>query len=170
VIEPLAWTCAVAGLGVGALLVLVPGVPGCAVAFAGIATFAYLTDYAILPAEGVVLIGGLAAFGSLGQVLGPALASQSLSRSPGVATGALIGAVFGIFIPIPGMMFGLAIVGGALGGLSWRRASLAPAIGSVAGSFNGCLLAAAFDAVAVCGCGAVLGSAQYAVRLGSGGA
>lgn len=161
-IETVAWACALGGIAMGGLIVVVPGIPGCVVAFLGLIAFAGLTDFQVLPREAVVLAAGVALVGALAQLVGPALTSRALAGTAGAATGALVGAAVGAFVPIPGAGFALAVVGAALiGGVAARHEVIAWMRGVVGASF-GCCLAAAVDALAVLACAAILGSADFA--------
>jgi len=164
-IDGLAWACALTGIVLGGAAVLVPGFPGCAVAFLGLAAFAGLTDFAIVTREALVLAGGVTVVGALGQLAGPALASRALSGSAGAATGAVIGACVGLFIPVPGIGYGLAVLGAALGGLVGVDRRVLAWLKGVVGAAGGCCVAAAIDGLAVLGCAAVLAMSDFIASL-----
>lgn len=159
--ETVAWACALGGLVLGGLAVLVPGFPGCAVALLGLVAFAAITDFQIVTREALVLATMLVGLGAVAQLLGPALGSRALAGSAGAATGAAIGAALGTLVPIPGFAWGAAVVGAiALGGalsyegvIAWIR--------GVIGAAAGCLVSAAFDGLGVLAVGAVLAIADF---------
>ncbi|MFT4626147.1 MAG: hypothetical protein ACI8PZ_004819 [Myxococcota bacterium] len=155
----LAWICAVAGLGLGLVLVLVPGIPGSAVALLGLVAFAGLTDFSPVDQRALAVAAGLAAIGVLGQALGPPIASRGLGGGAGAATGSALGACLGAFVPIPGALWVAAVVGAvigaALGGSGWFAG-----VRGVSGAAAGCVVAAAWDFVGVLGVGAVLAVAD----------
>lgn len=159
--ETIGWTCALAGLLLGAVAVLVPGFPGCAVALLGLVAFAAITDFAIVTREAVVLATVLVGIGAVVQVLGPALGSRAMAGSAGAATGAAVGAALGSLVPVPGFAWGAAVLGAALlgGALSYR--GVLAWIRGVVGAAGGCLVAAAVDGLAVLSVGAVLAVADF---------
>lgn len=164
-IDGLAWACAWVGIALGGAAILVPGFPGCVVAFLGLAAFAGITDFAIITREGLVLAGGLTVVGALGQLAGPALASRALSGSAGAATGAVIGACLGLFVPVPGVGYGLALAGAALGGVVGSDRRVVAWLKGVVGAAGGCCVAAAVDGLGVLGCAAVLAISDFVAHL-----
>ena len=86
--ETLAWTAALAGLGLGGVLAVVPGFPGCAVSLLGVVAFAALTDFSRLPPEGLVVAAWITLFGALCQLAAPEWTSRAVGVAAGVETGA----------------------------------------------------------------------------------
>jgi uncharacterized protein YqgC (DUF456 family) len=160
--EALAWACGLGGVVLGGAAVLVPGFPGCAVAFLGLVAFAGLTDFAIVTREALILAGGITLVGAVAQLAGPALASRALAGTAGAATGAVIGACVGVVIPVPGLGYGLAVLGAAIGGATASRRHVIAWLRGTVGAAGGCCVAAAVDALAVLGCAAVLAIADFA--------
>ena len=163
--ETLAWACGLGGVVLGGAAVFVPGFPGAAVAFLGVVAFSALTDFAIVPREGVVLAGGLALVAAVAQLLGPALASRALAGTAGAATGALVGAALGLLVPVAGVGYGLAVLGAMIGGAVASREGVVAWLRGVSGAAGGCCLAAAVDALAVLGCAAILAIGDFVRTL-----
>lgn len=166
-IESVAWTCAIGGIGLGGLAVLVPGFPGCAVALLGLVAFAGLTDFTIVTQEALVLAAGITLAGAVVQLVGPALASRAMAGTAGAATGAALGAALGTLVPVPGFAWGAAIVGALVLGIAGGWKGVTAWIRGVVGAAGGCCVSAAADGLAVLGCGAVLGVADYLATTGS---
>lgn len=160
-IDLVAWICATVGLALGAAAVFIPGFPGCAVALLGLAAFAGMTGFEIVTREALLLATGITMAGAVAQVLGPALSSRALAGSAGAATGAALGAAIGVLVPVPGVSWGLGVVGALVGGATLSRREVISWIRGVVGAAGGCLISAAADAVAVLGVGAVLGLADF---------
>lgn len=160
-IEAVAWTSATAGLILGVGAVFVPGFPGCAVALLGLVAFAGLTGFEVVTREAMVLAMFVAVAGAVGQVLGPALSSRALAGSAGAATGAAVGASVGVLVPVPGVAWGLAVLGAVAFGVTLSRREVMAWLRGVVGAAGGCCVSAAIDGVAVLGVGAVLGLADY---------
>ena len=158
--EAIAWTCATGGLLLGLGAVFVPGFPGCAVALLGLVAFAGLTGFEVVTREALVLATVLAGAGAIAQVLGPALASRALAGSAGAATGAALGAAVGTLVPVPGVGWGLAVLGAVVlgGALSWK--GVLEWLRGVVGAAGGCCLSATVDGIAVLSVGAVLAVAD----------
>ncbi|TVQ92787.1 MAG: DUF456 family protein [Deltaproteobacteria bacterium] len=161
-IEAIAWGCGIGGILLGLAAAAIPGFPGCAVAFLGLVAFAGLTDFAVVTREALVLAALCCVVGGVAQLFGPALGSRALAGSAGAATGAVIGACLGLFIPVPGVGYGLAVAGAvALGVVSARKEVLAWMRG-VVGAAGGCCISAGIDALAVLCCAAILALADFA--------
>ena len=165
-IDSVAWACAIGGIGLGGLAVLVPGFPGCAVALLGLVAFAGLTDFAIVTQEALILAAGFTLVGALAQLAGPALASRAMAGTAGAATGAAIGAALGTLVPVPGFAWGSAIVGALVLGVAGGWKGVAAWIRGVIGAAGGCCVSAAADGLAVVACGGVLGVADYLATTG----
>ena len=67
------------------------------------------------------LILGMATVGSTGQFLAPMVGHQALGGSAGSGTGAVLGALLGSFVLIPGFYWVTALVGAFIGGLMGAR-------------------------------------------------
>lgn len=163
----MAWTCAIAGIGLGGLVALVPGLPGGAVALLGLVAFAALGDFVVVPPSALLVAALLVVAGSVGQSLGPISAGRAFGGSAGAATGAALGAALGSAIPLPLAAWLFALLGAlGLGLFSAHRSVVGWARG-VMGTASGCAVAIAADALAVLGVAAVLAvcDAVHAVPL-----
>lgn len=165
--EPLAWTCALAGLLLGCGAALVPGFPGSAVALLGVVAFAGLTDFEIVTAEVLVLAVCVAAVGVFGQLAGPVIASRAAGGTAGAATGAALGAAAGSLVPVPGAAWVGAMLCGALLGVAGYREGLRRWLRGVVGTAGGCVVGGLIDLMSVLGVGAVLAIADFVHRLGA---
>lgn len=165
--EALAWICGIGGIMLGGLAAMVPGFPGCAVAFLGLAAFAGLTDFSIVTREALLLAALFTLVGAVAQLAGPALGSRALAGTAGAATGAILGACIGLFIPVPGVGYGLAVLGALIGGATLSRERALAWLRGVVGTAGGCCVAAAIDALAVLSCAAILALADYLRVAGS---
>jgi uncharacterized protein YqgC (DUF456 family) len=166
VIDSVAWACALGGLALGGLGVLVPGFPGCAVALLGLVAFAGLTDFAVVTHEALVLAAGFTLAGAAAQLAGPALASRAMAGTAGAATGAALGAALGTLVPVPGFAYGAAVLGALVLGVAGGWKGVAAWLRGVVGAAGGCCVSAAADGLAVLACGAVLGVADYLAAVG----
>ncbi len=174
------WGVAVAALGLGALLVPVPGIPGAGVALLGAVALAVGTDFVALDRAQLALATWISAVGLAAQLAAPVWRVRAWTRSVGAAGGAAVGVALGAMTPVPlataaGALVG-AIGGGLLGSLdgqpAWspgRPRGFAGALfarggavtGSLAGGCGGLLVGVLADAVAYLGVAAVLGWAAY---------
>lgn len=159
--EHLAWACALAGFGLGAVLALLPGFPGCAVSLLGLVAYAGLTDFAVLPAEAVPVAAFVTLMGSLAQLAAPAITSRAFGGAAGGATGAALGASMGILLPLPGWAWVLAVVGAAVGGVLGTRAGWRAWVRGVVGATGGCLTGAVVDLVVTLALAALLAVADF---------
>ncbi len=159
--EVVAWTAALAGLGLGAIAALVPGFPGCAVALLGLVSFAALTDFRVVGPGALACGALLTVVGTVGQIAAPVATGRAAGGTAGVATGAMLGAVAGAAIPLPGASWLGAVLGAALLGLFGSRGAVVGWVRGVVGTGGGCLYGAVVDLLAVLGIGAVLGLADF---------
>ena len=154
--DNLAWAAAIGGLLLGAVVVWIPGVPGCAIGLLGLVAFAALTDFAVVPPEALVVGVLLVVGGSVGQIAAPVASGRAVGGSAGAATGGALGALLGSVVPLPGAAWALAIGGAATLGLLGSRGAVVAWMRGVVGTVSGCLVAAIADAVALLGIGAIL--------------
>lgn len=161
-----AWACALGGIGLGALVALVPGLPGGAVALLGLVAFAAMSDFVVVPESALVVAALVALAGWAGQILAPVSASRAVGGSAGAATGAAVGAALGSVVPLPFVAWGGAVIGALTLGLIGSRRKLLGWLRGVMGTTSGCGLSIAADLLAVLGVAAVLAvcDAQHAYR------
>jgi uncharacterized protein len=103
----------VAGLAC-AVLPLLPGIP---LIFGGIWLAAGVDHYKHVSTGWLIGIAGIAALGMLLDFVAGALGAKGVGASAQAISGALIGTVVGLFLGIPGLLFG-PFVGAVLGELS----------------------------------------------------
>ncbi len=101
----------------GAVVPLLPGIP---LIFGGIWLAAGVDHYQHVGSGWLIGIGSIAAIGLLLDFTAAALGAKRVGASPQAVSGALIGTVIGIFMGIPGLVFG-PFVGALLGELSAGR-------------------------------------------------
>jgi uncharacterized protein YqgC (DUF456 family) len=159
--EVLAWTAALAGIGLGAVAAFVPGFPGCAVALLGLVAFAGLTDFEVVGPSALALAGLVTVVGAVGQVAAPVATGRAAGGTAGVATGAMLGAIAGALVPLPAAAWLGSVAGAALLGFWWSRGAFTAWLRGVVGTGGGCLYGVVLDLLAVLGVGAVLGLADF---------
>jgi len=163
--ELAAWTCALGGMLLGGLLAPVPGFPGCAVAYLGLVAFAALTDFCVLPVEGLWIGLSGVVVATMVQLLAPAVTSRAMGGAAGAATGAALGATVGLVVPLPGAGWLASLAGALVGGIALSRRGLVAHLRAVVGTAGGCLTGAVVDGVAILGLGALLAIADLARAL-----
>ena len=104
------------GLG-GAVIPMLPGIP---MIFGGIWLAAAVDRYQHVSSGWLIGIGIIAAVGMLLDFAAAALGAKRVGASAQAVAGALIGTVIGLFLGIPGLVFG-PFVGALLGELSAGR-------------------------------------------------
>lgn len=164
-IETLAWTVALAAIGLGAVTALIPGFPGSVVALIGAIAFAALTEWRIVPPTALGVAALIALGGTVAQLAAPALLSRATGGTAGAATGAVLGAGIGALIPVPGMPYLTAVIGAALGGAVGGSERTLGRIRGAVGAASGCGLAVAADLCAVTGIASVLALCAFAARI-----
>ena len=151
----LAWGCVIAGFVLGSVGVCVPGFPGSAVGLLGLAAFAGLTEFEVVPRPALLVAALCVVAGSLGQLLGPVAAGRAFGGSAGAATGAVVGVGLGSLVPVPGAAWLGAVVGASTLGLLGSRRELGAWVRGVVGTSSGCMVGMAADGVALLAVGAV---------------
>jgi uncharacterized protein YqgC (DUF456 family) len=114
------WALAVALVLVGLVGVVVPGVPGTILVFAGLWLAAWADGYTRVGVWSLVAIGIIAAASYTVDFVAGALGVKRLGASTRAMTGAALGTLFGLFFGLPGLILG-PFAGAVLGELSARR-------------------------------------------------
>lgn len=158
------WTLATLGMLFGLVLTLVPGVPGCAVVFLGVAGLHAASDGALPPPPALGLSAGITLVGCVAQGLAPVWGTRAVTTSTGAATGAMLGVALTAWAPLPLAALLGGGVGGVLGALvradGWTQ-RVGGVLGGLAGGCGGLVLAVALDALAVLALAAVLGASAH---------
>lgn len=102
---------------VGTVLPLLPGI---ALVFAGLFLAAWTEDFTRVGAVALTLIGSLALLAFAVEFVASLLGAKRAGASPQALVGATIGAIIGLFLGIPGLIFG-PFVGAVAGELLARR-------------------------------------------------
>lgn len=114
------WTAAVALIIVGLLGILLPGLPGTVLIFAGLLLGAWVDDFAHVGAASLVVIGVLGAISYGVDFVAAALGVQKYGASRRAAVGAALGTVAGLFLGLPGLIVG-PFAGAVLAELTLHR-------------------------------------------------
>lgn len=126
---------------VGLIGTVLPAIPGVVLIFAGLLLAAWADGFAHVGAVGLVIIGVLGALSFVVDFLASLLGAKRVGASPLALAGAAVGGLAGLFLGLPGLVFG-PFVGAALGEYLARR-SLRQAGKVGLGTWLGLLFAAA---------------------------
>ena len=124
--EPLLWITLLVML-IGLLGSFLPGLPGVPLVFASALVYAYLTDFEIVGALVLVLLGLLALLAFVADFIGTTYGARRFGASGwgtvGGAVGGLLGALFGFLFLGLGALFGFLAgsIGGVFAGEYLRR-------------------------------------------------
>lgn len=121
----------------GAVFPLLPGPP---LVFAGLWLGAYADDYQHAGYKTLVLIAVIGALAILLDFVAGAFGAKRVGASPQAVTGAALGTLVGLFLGLPGLLFG-PFIGAVLGELLAKR-SPGQAAASGLGTWLGLLLGA----------------------------
>jgi uncharacterized protein len=149
----LLWAAAVALVVVGLAGVVLPGLPGTVLVFAGLLLAAWAEGFTRVGLWPLLLIGLLAVASYVVDFVAAAAGAQRAGASKRALVGAALGTVLGLPLGLAGVVFG-PLIGAVLGELSahqnWRRAGqvgLAAWIGFLVGT--AVKIALAFSMIAV---------------------
>ena len=105
---------------IGLFGTVLPAIPGVVLIFAGLLLAAYADGFVHVGVVALVIIGVLAALSFVVDFLASLLGARRLGASPLALAGATIGGIAGLFLGLPGLVFG-PFVGAALGEYLARR-------------------------------------------------
>jgi uncharacterized protein YqgC (DUF456 family) len=119
-VDALLWVAAVALVFVGLVGVILPGVPGTVLVFAGLMLAAWTDGFARVSVGTLVLLGilGAASYGI--DFVAAALGAKHLGASRRAMAGAALGTLLGLMLGLPGVIIG-PFVGAVLGELTVNR-------------------------------------------------
>jgi uncharacterized protein YqgC (DUF456 family) len=119
-LQLLCYAAAVVLVALGLVGTVLPVLPGALFVFGGLLLAAYADGFAHVGLGGLVVIGGLG-LASLGvDFVASILGARRMGASPLALAGATAGALAGLFLGIPGLVFG-PFAGAVLGELIARR-------------------------------------------------
>jgi uncharacterized protein YqgC (DUF456 family) len=116
----LLWICGGVLVVVGLLGVVLPGLPGAMLIFAGLVLAAWADDFTKVGAGSLAVIGAVGAASYGVDFLAAAVGARRLGATPRAMAGAALGTIAGLFFGLPGLIVG-PFVGAALGELTVHR-------------------------------------------------
>ncbi len=116
----LLWVLALALVIVGVLGLILPGLPGAPLLFAGLVVAAWAEDFVHVGVGTLSALGIMALLTVAVDFVAGALGAKRYGASKRAVAGAAIGALVGLFFGLPGVLLG-PFVGAVLGELSARR-------------------------------------------------
>lgn len=120
IVTILLWIAAALLVIAGIAGLVLPGVPGAAVLFAGLVLAAWIEDFAYAGAGILSMLAVLALLTYAVDFAAGILGTKHFGASRRAMAGAMFGAVLGIFFGLPGLLLG-PFVGAAIGEYSARR-------------------------------------------------
>jgi uncharacterized protein YqgC (DUF456 family) len=114
------WVLAVLLAVIGIAGLLLPGVPGPPLLFAGLVLAAWAEDFAFVGWGTLAVIGALAVLTYVVDFAAVALGARRFGASKRAIVGAVIGGIVGLFFGLPGVLIG-PFAGAVIGELSGRR-------------------------------------------------
>lgn len=116
----LLWVLAVALVLVGLAGLFFPVIPGAVLVFAGLVVAAWADNFAYVGWGTLTVLGILALLTYPADLMASAFGAKRYGASPRAITGAVMGAVIGIFFGLPGVLLG-PFFGAAIGEFSTQR-------------------------------------------------
>lgn len=112
------WLITILLLFLGVAGVVIPGLPGLALVFAGILFYAWMTNFVAVSTTTVAVIGIVALLAGLAEWYGSALAAGISGGRSKVIAGTIVGSIAGlVLLNAPGMLLG-AFIGAFVGALA----------------------------------------------------
>jgi uncharacterized protein len=99
---------------------ILPGLPGSPLIFAGLFVAAWAEDFNYVGAGTLIILGVLAVLTYVADFWATMFGAKKFGASKRAVIGALIGAIIGLFLGLPGVIFG-PFIGAVIGELSARR-------------------------------------------------
>jgi uncharacterized protein len=115
----LLWIAATLLVALGVAGVVVPGLPGIPLVFAGLVLGAWIDDFAYVGRNTLLVIGLLALCGAVVEIAASALGAKRVGAHRRAVVGAALGALVGLFFALPGIVLG-PFVGAVIGEFSVR--------------------------------------------------
>ncbi|MDP4028792.1 MAG: DUF456 family protein [Gallionella sp.] len=120
IVTVLLWILAALLVIAGIAGLVLPGIPGVAVLFAGLVLAAWVEDFVFVGMGTLAILVVLALLTYAVDFAASILGVKYFGASRRAMIGAMLGAILGIFFGLPGLLFG-PFIGAALGELSARR-------------------------------------------------
>src|SRR3989344_3639537 len=125
----------------GTVLPLLPGPP---VSLAGLILYGFVTDFEKVGITGIIVFSSLTLLTILFDIFGPALAAKGYKSTGYGASGALLGAIFGVVVLGPLGAFLGPFLGAFIGEMMAPKAHVENALRSAWGAFVGLLIGTMF--------------------------
>ncbi|MBX3705705.1 MAG: DUF456 family protein [Pseudomonadales bacterium] len=113
-ITSLLWITVALLMAIGLAGIILPGLPGTALIFAGILLAAWIDDFARIGVWALVVTGVLTVVSLVCDYLAAVLGAKRLGASRQAVAGALIGTLLGVFTGLWGLVF-MPLLGAAIG-------------------------------------------------------
>lgn len=117
---PLLWVLCLILVAVGLAGVLLPGLPGAPLVFAGLLLAAWADDFQNVGLATVIILAGLTVLAYGVDFLSSSLGARKAGASREAVIGAALGTVVGLFFGFPGIVFG-PFAGAVIGEFLARR-------------------------------------------------
>jgi len=114
------WLLAIALMIAGLVGTILPALPGLLAIYGGVWLAAWIDDYTRIGGPTLLLLGVLTALGFAIDFFASVLGAKRVGASPQAIWGSFIGGILGIFLGIPGLIFG-PFVGAVAGEWLARR-------------------------------------------------
>jgi uncharacterized protein YqgC (DUF456 family) len=128
------WALAVLLVVIGLIGIVIPGIPGAVLIFAGFLLAAWADGFVRVGAGTIIVLGVLTVATYMVDFATMALGMKRLGTTRRAMAGAAIGTIAGLFVGLPGLIFG-PFIGAALAELTahrdFRRAGRAGIVASV---------------------------------------
>ena len=135
------WIAAAILIGLGLTGLILPGLPGAPLIFAGLVIAAWGESFTFVGLWTIVVLGVLALLAYGVDFWAAMFGAKKFGASKRAVIGALLGAVAGLFLGLPGVIFG-PFIGAVIGELSAQR-NLPQAVRAGIGATIGLVLGAA---------------------------
>lgn len=115
----LLWVVAAAIVAVGVAGTVLPGLPGIPLVLGGLVMAAWIDDFTYVGRSTLLVLAIIALIATLAEFAASALGAKRAGAHKRAIAGALIGGVLGLFLGVPGLLFG-PFVGAVIGEYSAR--------------------------------------------------
>jgi uncharacterized protein YqgC (DUF456 family) len=119
-VSVLLWVLAVVLVIVGLVGVVLPGLPGTVLVFAGLVLAAWADGFTRVGVGTLVVLGAIAAGSYAVDFVAAAVGAQRLGASRRAMAGAAVGTLLGLFLGLPGLIIG-PFLGAVVGELTVHR-------------------------------------------------
>lgn len=120
IVTILLWVLAAILVAIGIAGLVLPGIPGAAVLFAGLVLAAWIEDFVLVGGGTLAILAVLALLTYAVDFAAGILGAKRFGASRRAMAGAMLGALLGLFFGLPGLLLG-PFAGAAIGEFSARR-------------------------------------------------